>query len=92
MCSWKKPRTWPATADLDTRLPPWCEYIFQKITQHAGSDDVWCGVPYRFLAKNGIKQSYKKMVAIRMAIQHHVPGFEDKSNRPEFIIAKHHFP
>jgi hypothetical protein len=91
MCSWKKSRPWPATADLDTRLP-WCEYLFQKITQHADSDNVWCGVPYRFLAKNDIKQSSKKIVALRMAIQHQVPRFGDKSNRPEFIIARHHFP
>jgi hypothetical protein len=46
----------------------------------------------RFLAKNDIKQSSEKMVALRMAIQHHVPRFEDKSDRPELIIARHHFP
>jgi hypothetical protein len=32
------------------------------------------------------------MVALRMAIQHHVPRFEDKSDRPEFIVARNHFP
>jgi hypothetical protein len=91
MCSWKKPWNWPAPADLATRLP-WCNYIFQKITQHANSDGVWCGVLHRFLAKNDIKQSTKKMVALRMAIQHHVPGFEDKNDHPEFIIGRQHFP
>ena len=67
MCSWKKPKTWPATADLDTKLP-WCEYIWQKVAQHADSNDVWFGVPYRFVAKD-INQSSEKTVALRMSIQ-----------------------
>jgi hypothetical protein len=52
--------SWPATADLDTRLP-WCKYIFQKITQHdANSNNVWWGVPYRFLAKNDRKYKVQR--------------------------------
>ena len=91
MCSWKKPDTWPVPADLETQLP-WCEYLLQKVALHADSDDVWCGVPYRFMAKDDIKQSSEKMIALRISVQQHVPGFEDKSDQPNFIIARHHFP
>ena len=91
MCSWKKPDTWPVTADLETQLP-WCEYLLQTVAQHADSDDVWHGVPFRFVAKDDIKQSSEKMIALRISVQQHVPGFEDKSNQPNFIIARHHFP
>jgi hypothetical protein len=51
---------------------------------------VWSSV--QVSGKNDAKQSSEKMVALRMAIQHHVPGFEDKSHRLEFIIARNHFP
>jgi hypothetical protein len=36
MCSWKK----PAIELTDTELP-WCEYLWQKVAQHADSNDVW---------------------------------------------------
>ena len=64
MCSWKKPDTWPVTADLETQLP-WCVYLLQTVAQHADSDDVWHGVPYRFVAKDDIKQSSEKIIALR---------------------------
>jgi hypothetical protein len=91
-CSWKKPDTWPITADLETQLP-WCEYLLQTVVQHDNSDNVWHGVPYRFVAKDDIKQSSEtKMIALKMSFQQHVLGFEDKSDQPNFIIARHNFP
>jgi hypothetical protein len=92
MCSWKKLETWPATADLDTELP-WYKNLSQKVAQHADSNDIWFGVPYRFLAKDDIrKQSSERMVSFRMSIQQHGPRFEDSSDCPYFIISRHHFP
>jgi hypothetical protein len=41
------------------------------------------------MGKDNIKQSSKKMVALRMSIGQHVPpGFEDKSDHPHFINAR----
>jgi hypothetical protein len=91
MCSWKKPDTWPVAADLETKLP-WCEYLRQIIAQHADDDDVWNGDPYKVTGKRDIKQCSDKVVALRMSLQHHVPGFKDKSDHPHFIVARHHSP
>jgi hypothetical protein len=52
---------------LETKLP-WCEYPLQKVAQHADSDNIWHGVPYRFLAKENIKQGSEKMAALRMSL------------------------
>jgi hypothetical protein len=91
-CSWKKPDTWPVAEDLDTTLP-WCEYLRQKIVaQHADTDHVWNGDPYRIRGTDDIQKCSDKVVALRMSLQQHVPGFKDQSDRPNFSVARHHFP
>jgi hypothetical protein len=45
------------------------------------------GLPCRFLANHS-----NKMVTLRMSIQQHVPGFKDKRDYPNFVIARRHFP
>jgi hypothetical protein len=91
MCSWKKPDTWPAAKDLDRTLP-WCEHLWQKTAQNADTDHVWDGNPCRIMGKEDIQKCSGEVVALRMAFQQHVPGFEFQSDRPNFTTARHHFP
>jgi hypothetical protein len=72
MCSWKKLETWPAIKVTYMELPR-CEYLWQKVAQHADSNDVWLGLPCRFLA-NGAD----KMVVLRMSIQQHALNLKTK--------------
>jgi hypothetical protein len=91
MCSWKRPDTWPVTEDLETKLT-WCEYLRQQIAQHGDDNDVWNGDPYKVNGKRDTEQYSDQVVALRMSLQQHVPGFKDKSNHQNFIVARHHFP
>jgi hypothetical protein len=92
MCSWKKPDTWPAAEDLDTTLP-WCEHLRQKIlAQNADTDHVRNGNPHSVRGKEDIQKCSDKVVALRMAFQQHLPGFEFQSDRPNFTTVRHNFP
>ena len=91
MCSWKKPDAWPIISDLETDLP-WCEYLRQKTAQHADADHVWNGDTHKIKGMRDIEDCSDKVIALRMSLQHHVPGFKEKSVFPHFVVARHHFP
>ena len=91
MCSWKKPDAWPVTSDLETDLP-WCEYLRQKTAQHADNNHVWNGDTHKIKGMRDINNCSDKVTALRMSLQHHVPGFKENSDLPHFVVARHHFP